>query len=59
MYLEDVPPDGAPLDESMLTEGAHIGLLARVGHSVVSVRRVLIWLEDAMQVQGNSVMKYG
>ena len=37
VHLENVPPEGARLDEAALTQGTRVGLLARVGHSVLSV----------------------
>ena len=37
VHLENVPPEGARLDEAALTHGTCVGLLARVGHSVASV----------------------
>ena len=38
VHLQDVPPERAALDEAVPAEGAHVGLLACVGHPVVSVR---------------------
>ena len=37
VHLENVPPEGARLDEAALTQGTRVGLLARVSHSVLSV----------------------
>ena len=37
VHLENVPPEGARLDETALTQGTRVGLLARVSHSVASV----------------------
>ena len=37
VHLENVPPEGPRLDEATLTQGACVGFLARVGHSVASV----------------------
>ena len=37
VHPENVSPEGARLDEAALTHGTCVGLLARVGHSVLSV----------------------